>query len=190
MKKLFALIVFAAFSLLGCQQKDDSRPQFQPPVGQTGQAQQGSGPVGSGPIQGFDKVKMLQDVVAKDPKNMNAWIELGNILMDSKKYAEAVEPYQKALEIDPKNVDVRVDMGTCMRGSGKPDMAIKEYKKALEYNPNHINANKNMAVVLAYDLKDGKQAVKYFEKALSLAPNAPDAAAIKAEIDKLKAAVK
>jgi len=185
MKKLFVLILFSIFSLAGCQQKDDSKPQFQPPVGQPGQ-----GPLGSGPIQGFDKVKMLQDVVAKDPKNMNAWIELGNILMDSKKYAEAVEPYQKALEIDPKNVDVRVDMGTCMRGSGKPDMAIKEYKKALEYNPNHINANKNMAVVLAYDLKDGKQAVKYFEKALSLAPNAPDAAAIKAEIDKLKATVK
>jgi len=185
MKKILLVSCVAAFSLFGCQQKDDSRPQFQPPVGQTGQTGQGS--LGSGPIQGFDKVKMLQDVVAKDPKNMNAWIELGNILMDSKRYAEAVEPYAKALAIDPKNVDVRVDMGTCLRSSGKPDMAIKEYKKALEYNPNHINANKNMAVVLTYDLKDGKQAVKYFEKSLALAPNAPDAEAIKAEIEKLKA---
>ena len=185
MKKLFVLILLSIFSLFGCQQKDDSKPQFQPPVGQPGQ-----GLSGSGPIQGFDKVKMLQDVVAKDPKNMNAWIELGNILMDSKRFAEAVEPYQKALAIDPKNVDVRVDMGTCMRESGKPDMAVKEYSKALEYNPNHINANKNMAVVLLYDLKDTKQAVKYFEKALSLAPNAPDAGAIRAEIEKLKATVK
>ncbi|MDP2156828.1 MAG: tetratricopeptide repeat protein [Nitrospirota bacterium] len=185
MKKLFVFIVFATFPLFGCQQKDDSKPQFQPPVGQTGQ-----GPVGSGPIQGFDKVKMLQEVVAKDPKNMNAWIELGNILMDTRRYAEAVEAYQKALVIDPKNVDVRVDLGTCMRESGKPDMAVKEYQKALEYNPNHINANKNMGVVLEYDLKDGKQALKYFEKAILLAPNAPDAGAIKAEIDKLKAMAK
>ncbi len=182
MKKLFVLIVFAAFSLFGCQQKDDSNPQFQPPVGQPGQ-----GPVGSGPLQGFDKVKMLEEAAAKDPKNINAWTELGNTLMDAKRYAEAVEPYQKALALDPKNVDIRVDMGTCLRESGKPDMAVKEYKKALESNPNHINANKNMAVVLAYDLKDSKQALKYFEKALSLAPNAPDAGAIKAEIDKLKA---
>ena len=185
MKKLFVLIVFAAFSFFGCQQKDDSKPQFQPPVGQTGQ-----GPAGNGPIQGFDKVKMLQEVVAKDPKNMNAWIELGNILMDSRRFAEAVEPYQKALVIDPKNVDVRVDLGTCLRSSGKPDRAVKEYRRALETDPNHINANKNMAVVLTYDLKDSKQALKYLEKALALAPNAPDAGAIKAEIDKLKATVK
>lgn len=182
MKKIAVVVFLFAFASYGCQQKDDSKPQFQPPVGQAGQG----GPLGSGPVQGFDKVKMLQDVVAKDPKNINAWIELGNILMDTNRYAEAVEPYQKALALDPKNVDVRVDLGTCLRGSGKPDLAVKEYKKALEDNPNHINANKNMGVVLQYDLKDGKQALKYFEKALALAPNAPDAGALKAEIDKLK----
>jgi len=185
MKKLFVLIVFAAFSLFGCQQKDDSKPQFQPPIGQPGQ-----GPVGSGPIQGFDKVKMLQEEVAKDPKNINAWIELGNILMDTRRFPEAIEAYQKALAIDPKNVDVRVDMGTCMREAGKPDLAVKEYRKALEFNPNHINANKNIGVVLEYDLKDSKQALKYFEKALALAPNAPDAGALKAEIERLKATVR
>ena len=190
MKKILLLGFVAVIAFSGCQQKDDSKPQFQPPIGQTGQGPQGSGPVGSGPIQGFDKVKMLQEAVAKDPKNMNGWIELGNILMDSRRFAEAVEPYQKALAIDPKNVDVRVDLGTCLRESGKPDMAVKEYKKALENNPNHVNANKNMAVVLTYDLKDGKQALKYFEKSLALAPNAPDAGAIKAEIEKLKATTK
>ncbi|MBI5073646.1 MAG: tetratricopeptide repeat protein [Nitrospirae bacterium] len=184
MKKIAIAIFLSAFAVYGCQ-KDDSKPQFQPPVGQPGQ-----GPVSSGPVQGFDKVKMLQEVAAKDPKNINAWIELGNILMDAKRFAEAVEPYQKALALDPKNVDVRVDMGTCLRESGNPDIAVKEYNKALELNPNHINANKNMAVVLTYDLKDSKQAIKYFEKALALAPNAPDAGAIKAEIDKLKAMAK
>lgn len=177
----------SVFVAVGCGQKDEAKPQFQPPIGQAGQGPQGSMPAGSGPIQGFDKVKMLQEAAAKDPKNKNAWTELGNILMDTKRYAEAVEPYGKALELDPKNVDVRVDMGTCLREAGKPDQAVREYRKALELNPNHINANKNMGVVLTYDLKDGKQAVKYFEKALALAPSAPDAPALRAEIEKLKA---
>lgn len=190
MKKILLLGFVALIVVAGCQQKDDSKPQFQPPIGQAGQGPQGSVPFGSGPVQGFDKVKMLQDELAKNPKNINGWIELGNILMDSRRYAEAVEPYQKALALDPKNVDVRVDAGTCIRESGKPDIAVKEYRKALEINPNHINANKNMAVVLQYDLKDSKQALKFFEKALTLAPNAPDAGAIKAEIDKIKATVK
>jgi Tfp pilus assembly protein PilF len=188
MKKLFVLIIFAAFSLFGCQQKDDSKPQFQPPVGQTGQGPQGG--VMGGPMQGVDNVRLLQEAVQKDPKNINAWISLGNTMMDTKRFPEAVEAYQKALALDPKNVDVRVDMGTCLREAGKPDMAVKEYRQALESNPDHLNANKNMAVTLAYDLKDSKQALKYFEKTLVLAPNAPDAGAIKAEIDKLKATVK
>jgi len=186
MKKIAVVAFLFAFAAYGCQQKDDSKPQFQPPIGQTGPG----GPLSSGPAQGFDKIKMLQEAVAKDPKNIDAWIGLGNDLMDSRRFAEAVDAYQKALALDPKNLDVRVDLGTCLRESGKPDQAVKEYRKALEANPNHVNANKNMAVVLEYDLKDNKQAIKYFEKALSLAPNAPDAGAIKTEIDKLKAVAK
>ena len=183
MKKMVILPLIAAAALIGCGQKDDQKPQFQPPVGQ-------GGPIQGGPVQGFDKVKMLQELIAKDPKNLNALIELGNTLMDSQRFAEAADVYLKALEIDPKNADVRVDMGTCYKYSGKPDLALKEYKKALEHNPKHVNAHKNMGVVYANDMRDYKQALKEFELALSLAPNAPDAPALKAEIEKLKGMAK
>jgi regulator of sirC expression with transglutaminase-like and TPR domain len=43
-----------------------------------------------------------------------------------------------------------------------------------------------MAVVLAYDLKDHKQALKEFEIYLRLAPNAPDVENIKQEMKKIK----
>jgi Tfp pilus assembly protein PilF len=45
-----------------------------------------------------------------------------------------------------------------------------------------------MGVVLAYDLRDPNQAVKMFEKALEIDPNAPDAERLKQEIQKLKTA--
>ena len=187
MRKIIIFGLLAAVAFPACQQKEQSAPQFQPPVGQPGQ---GSGPVGGGPIQGLDQAKMLREAVTKDPKNLDAWIKLGNTLMDTRRFSEAVEAYGKALELDPRNPDVRVDMGTCLRESGKPDMAVKEYRKAIEYSPNHMNAHKNMGVVLAYDLKDYKQAIKVFEKVLAIAPNAPDAPAIKAEIEKMKSMTK
>jgi tetratricopeptide (TPR) repeat protein len=184
MNKIFLILCLAVFAVYGCQQKEEPKPQFQPPVGQL--------PPGgvSGPVQGVDTAKLLQETVKKDPKNVNAWVELGNLMMDTKRYDEAIGAYAKALELDPKNVNVRVDMGTCYRYAGKPDMAIKEYKKALEFDPNHMNAHKNMGVVLTYDLKDYKQALKEFEQVLLLEPNGPDTAAIKAEIEKLKSMVK
>jgi tetratricopeptide (TPR) repeat protein len=177
MNKLLLTSLLVVFAIVGCQ-KEEPKPQFDFPSGPVG---------GGGPIQSMDQTKMLQEAIAKDPKNINALISLGNMMMDTKRFNEAIDAYQKALAIDPKNVDVRVDLGTCYRNSGQPDLAVKEYRKALELNPRHLNAHKNLGVVLAYDLKDVKQAAKEFEAALAIEPNAPDAGQLRQEIEKLKA---
>ncbi len=158
MKKLLLAGAFLVFAIAGCQQKEEPKPQYQFPTA----------PVVN--VQSGEQEKMLREVIAKDPKNVNAWVSLGNMMMDTSRFSEAVEAYQKALDIDPKNVDVRVDMGTCYRNLRKPDMAVKEYRKALELNPQHLFALKNMGIVLAYDLRDADQAVKAFEMALCNSP--------------------
>ena len=173
MKKII-IIFLLVIGVSACQQKEEPKAPYQFPTGPTG------------PIQAQDDLKLLKEAVQKDPGNVNAWIKLGNTLMDASRYAEAVEAYQKALDIDPKNVDVRVDMGTCYRYSGRPDKAVEEYRKALKINPNHVFGHKNLAVVLAYDFKDNAQAAKELEKVLELAPNAPDAAQVKQELQRLK----
>ena len=175
MKKILITSVLFIIVAAGCQQKEEPKPQYQFPTG----------PVGS--VQTMDQTKLLKEAVSKDPKNVNAWISLGNNMMDTSRFNEAIDAYQKALDIDPKNIDVRVDMGTCYRNIGKPEVAVREYRKALEFNPKHLNAQKNLGVVLAYDLKNTAEAVKAFEAALVLAPNAPDAAQVRQEIEKLKA---
>ena len=176
MKKLFIAVALVIFTAVGCQQKEEPKPQYQFPTGP------------GGTVQSMDQEKMLKEALAKDPKNLNALISLGNMMMDSSRFSEAVDAYQKALDIDPKNTDVRVDMGTCYKNMGKPDLAVKEYRQALEVNPQHLHALKNMGIVYAYDLHDSKEAVKAFEKALAAAPNDPDAERVKQEIQKLKAA--
>jgi Tfp pilus assembly protein PilF len=120
MKKLLIAAVLFIFTVAGCQQKEEPKPAYQFPTGP------------AAPLQSMEQEKMLKDAVAKDPKNANAWITLGNMMMDSSRFSEAVDAYQKALDIDPKNVNVRVDMGTCYRNLGKPDLAVKEYRTALE----------------------------------------------------------
>lgn len=177
------LVIVTGMLLFACQNKDASKPQYQFPSG--GGAAPG-GPVGSGPLQGQDEQKILREAAAKDPKNVQVWIRLGNLSMDSGRFQDAIDAYEEALKLDPKNVDVRVDLGTCYRNVGKPDVAIKEYRKAIELNPNHLNAHKNMGVVLAFDLRDKAQAIKEFEKVLQIAPNSPDAPQLQQEIQKLK----
>lgn len=174
MKKIIALLLLV-LAAVSCQKKEEPKPQYQFPTG----------PVQTGPAQ--NETVMLRDLVSKDPRNVGAWIKLGNILMDTNRFSEAADAYQKALALDPKNVDVRVDMGTCLRNTGKTDLAAKEFRKAIEINPGHPIAHRNLGVVLE-DLGDHAQAAQEFEKYLQIAPNAPDAATVRSMISRLKAA--
>jgi len=174
MKKILFLVMVTAFALAGCQREEDR------PV--TG------GPPGASPLGAEQEIKLLQSVLKEDPDNLNALIRMGNASMDTARYAEAIEAYGRALSIDPSNTDVRVDMGVCYRNNGRPDIAEKEFRKAIEQNPRHAIAHLNLGVVLAYDMQKPREAVAMFERYLELAPNAPNADAIRGEIAKLKLA--
>jgi cytochrome c-type biogenesis protein CcmH/NrfG len=173
MKKILAsaLLVFA---IAACQ-KEEPKSDFKVPAG-------------PGPTQVQDEIRILREAVRNDPGNADAWINLGNFLMDASQFNDAIDAYQKALDIDPKNVNVRVDMGICYRNTGRPDIAVKEFRKSVEIDPKHINAHKNLAIVLAYDMKDSAGAIKEFEKSIQLDPNASDVPRMKMEIEKLQAA--
>lgn len=138
------------------------------------------------PVDTEKEIALLKEIISKDPGNQQAWIRLGNMSMDARRYQEAIPAYQKALEMDPDNVDVRVDMGTSYRNIGEPEKAVEAYRKAISINPDHANAHRNLAVVLAYDLGLKEEAAGEFEEYLRIVPNVPDAAVIKEEIARLR----
>ncbi len=119
--------------------------------------------------------------------DLNALIVHGNQCMDSGRYPEAIDAYQKALDITPDNVNVRTDMGTCYRRIGQPQRAIEEFEKGLSYQPHHHNALINRGIVLAYDMKDYQGALASWNKFLEIAPESPLAGRIRNEIAKIEA---
>ena len=171
MKRLLMICVVSLFLVLGCQQKE--QPQMRTPFPAGGERAQ-------------NQILQLREMVRQNPKNLSAWIQLGDISMDSSRFSEAIDAYQKALALDEKNVDVRVDLGTCYRSIGKSDKAAEEYRKAIAINPNHINAHRNLGIVLAFDLNDKKSAIKQLEEYLRLSPQAADAGQIGQLIERLK----
>jgi cytochrome c-type biogenesis protein CcmH/NrfG len=172
MRKAIIVFLFCFLILANCEQKREQRAQT---------------PMPKGNIQTQNEIEFLKNAVRQNPKDLNAWIELGNILMDTGRYREAIDSYQKALELDPKNVDVRVDMGTCYRNIGNPNMAVEEFRKAIKINPKHLYAHRNLGAVLLNDFADKKQAIKEFEEYVKLSPDTPDAQMVKQEIARLKA---
>jgi len=173
MRKIIVVVVFVLIAAAGCsQQKQEQKGQVVYPPG-------------TAPMVSPDEMRHLEEIAKSNPKSAAAWTDFGNALMDSRRFSEAIDAFEKSLAIDPKNVNVRVDMGTCYRGIGKFDKAVEEYRKALKIKPDFPNGHRNLGVVLAFDLHNKEEGIKEFKKYLELAPDAPDAATIRQTVEEL-----
>ncbi|HMK51223.1 MAG TPA: tetratricopeptide repeat protein [Thermodesulfobacteriota bacterium] len=138
-------------------------------------------------IETTSQIQTLKEIVKKDPKNLPAWVELGNLYFDTDQPKEAIEAYKQYLASKPDNPDVRTDMGIMYRKLGEFDKAIEEFKKASQSDPKHINSRYNLGLVLLHDKQDMKAAIKAWEDYLKVDPNSERAQRIRAQIEKMKA---
>jgi len=160
------------------------KPQMPPQVAEPPE------PQGPNPLEVAAKVQALKDIVKKDPKNLSAWVELGNLYYDSNQPQEAVQAYQQYLGIKPDNADVRTDLGTMYRKLGEFDKALEEFKKAAKSDPKHINSRYNIGIVLLHDKQDIKGAIQAWEEYLKVDTSSERAERLKAQIEKMKNMVK
>jgi tetratricopeptide (TPR) repeat protein len=137
-------------------------------------------------IEVFSKIQSLKEAVKKDPKNLSAWVELGNLYFDSGQPKEAIEAYRQYLAIKPDNSDVRTDMGIMYRALGEFDRAIEEFKKAAQSDPKHVNSRYNIGIVLLHDKGDIKGAIKAWEDYLKVDPKSERAERVRAQMENLK----
>jgi cytochrome c-type biogenesis protein CcmH/NrfG len=155
------------------------KPQMAPPPA----------PPGPSPLEVASKIQTLKDIVKKDPKNLPAWVELGNLYFDSNQPKEAIEAYKQYLAVKPDNADVRTDMGVMYRNLGDFDRALEEFRKAAQSDPKHVNSRYNIGLVLLHDKQDMKGAINAWEDYLKLDPNSERAQRIRAQIEKMKTMV-
>ena len=132
------------------------------------------------------QIQTLKEIVEKDPKNLPAWVELGNLYFDSDQPKEAIEAYSHYLAVKSENPDVRTDLGIMYRKLGQFDKALEEFRMAARSDPKHINSRYNIGLVLLHDKGDIKGAIKAFEDYLKVDPNSERAQRIRAQIEKMK----
>ena len=157
-----------------------------PPMAPPGAPAPAAAPPPRDTIEATSQIQTLKEIVKKDPKNLPAWVELGNLYFDTDQPKEAIEAYGQYLAIKPNNADVRTDMGIMYRKLGQFDKAIQEFKKAAQSDPKHVNSRYNIGLVLLHDKQDIQGAVKAWEEYLKVDPNSEKAQRIRAQIEKMK----
>jgi tetratricopeptide (TPR) repeat protein len=156
------------------------KPQL-PPTGAPAPA-----PPGIDSFEAASKIQTLKEIVKKDPKNLAAWVELGNLYFDTNQPKEAIEAYRQYLVSKPDNPDVRTDMGIMYRKLGQFDRAIEEFRKAAQSDPKHANSRYNIGIVLLHDKEDIKGAIKAWEEYLKVEPQGEKADRVRAQMENLK----
>lgn len=174
---LFGIAIFAAGLLTGIFIGSRQTVPAPAPAAMTAPGGVPAGvPGGFAPMPGgaddkIGRIRMAQELVARDPKNVQAWIQLGNDLFDTNQYQKSVEAYGRALELDPNNADVLTDQGVMYRSLGQFEQAIANFEKAQKVDPTHLQSLINMAVVYDADLKKPEKAIAALEKVIRQDPN-------------------
>ena len=148
-------------------------------------------PMGSGsPADYTQRIIQAEKIVAQEPKNYQAWVQLGNDYFDTEQPQKAVNAYAKALEIDatgPNTPNVLTDQGVMYRKLGLFDKAIENFDRASKLDPKHTQSLFNLGVVYANDLKQPEKAIAAWERYLALDGMSPQGQQVKAMVDELKA---
>ena len=130
-----------------------------------------------------------RNILATDPKNLRANVELANRLYDGGRYSEALPYYQQAVTLDPKNVSVSTDYGTALYYAGRTDEALAQFDKSLSVDPKHGQTLFNIGIVKRDARHDAKGAIDAWERLLSTVPDYPDAPKVRSMIAELKTRV-
>ena len=133
------------------------------------------------------RIASLQAVVARDPKNVQAWVQLGNDYFDTRQPQKAIEAYGRALELRPDDPDVMTDQGVMYRDLGQFDKAAQNFEQANKINPKHVQSIFNLGVVYAHDLGQPKKAEEAWKKVIEVAPQSPQAAQARQALQQLGA---
>ena len=133
-------------------------------------------------------IRRLEERVGKNPQDMQAWIQLGNLYFDGNKPRDAIRAYEGALAVNGDNPDVLTDMGIMHRQLGEFERATEKFTRASKINPRHEQSRFNLGVVLFFDLNRKDEARGVWRSLVNINPEArtPDGALLRIMLDELQ----
>ncbi len=120
-------------------------------------------------------IVLLQDLIQKDPRNSDARLLLGSLLMEKGERAESLAQLQEAVRLRPASPDAQNALGEAYEAFGDSKSALQPFEKAVALRPGFAIAQLNYGSAL---LETGKpaRAAEHLDAALRLLGQTADAA--------------
>lgn len=111
----------------------------------------------------------INEVIAVEPNNDNAWYALGHIYKDLGNIQKAEEMLLKALDINSTHTGALYRLGLLYRNSQRYQEAVDVLSKLFKLEPEHQNTLILLAMCHTY-LQELPLAAEMYEKALKIDP--------------------
>ena len=119
-----------------------------------------------------EAMDLFSRLVAADPKDFQAWTELGTVQLMRKSVDEAEKDYRRAIQERPTFTLALLNLGRLLSAENKYEAAIEPLAEAVKSSP--TSADANFLLGEAYlQIKKGSKAVPYLNEAARLGK--PDA---------------
>lgn len=115
-------------------------------------------------------IKNFKFVTENARYNAQAWIRLGGLYFDNRKYNEAEKLMNEAIELYPNDFAVNLILGLSLAQNNKNADAVAYLQKAVQLNHTDLNALSAYAFTLSR-LGREEEAIEYLKIALKIEPN-------------------
>ncbi len=127
-----------------------------------------------------NQLKHYQQILLRNPKDLGAQIECGNLCVELAKFEEAAGYFRRLVRLLKTNLDVRnalcfalQELGNASHAQGRFVMAEACFKEALEYQPRNAVYLYNLGNALR-ELGKPREAALCYQKALIITPDDAD----------------
>ncbi len=112
---------------------------------------------------------MIEGAVKANPRHAGALVNYGNVLNLMRRFAEALDSYDRALAIAP-DADTWTNRGNVLQTLARMPEALASYEQALRHNPNDIQALFGRGAILG-EIGRTPEALAMYDKVLALKPD-------------------
>ena len=102
---------------------------------------------------------------AKQTNDKELWNKLGDGYFEMGIFNEAILMYKNSLHVDSTQQDIHLKLALSLQKNCQTYSAVEELKKILDKENQNVYANYYLGKILAYDIKNKKEATAFFTKA-------------------------
>jgi tetratricopeptide (TPR) repeat protein len=126
--------------------------------------------VASGELHGAALERALEDILREDPRNPQANLRLGYVLMNDGRCAQAIPRFTAAVDARLPGIDAHLGRAGCEIAAKQSAAAIRTLTEAIAIEPGNAVAAANLGLVLS-DSGQPAAAIPHLQRALTLDPD-------------------